>query len=125
MATDIRKAANISPGTGVPTSEELALINKFTRRELTAEEVYTFSVVLCDNEIDRDGEQFTPTALEKLAELFVGKAGGYNHSMNAHEQVMRIYAAAAQAHDTKKNSEGETYVRLQAKAYRKRQNREG
>ena len=29
-------------------------INKFTRRELTEDELYTFSVILCDNEIDRD-----------------------------------------------------------------------
>jgi len=117
MPVDIKKAANISPGTGVPTAEELAEINKFTRRELAAEEVYTFSVVLCDNEIDRDCEQFVPEALKKLAELFAGKSGGYNHSGNAHEQVMRIYDAAAQAHDVKQNSVGEPYVRLQAKAY--------
>ena len=39
------------------------------------EEVYTFSVVLCDNEVDRDGECFTKETLEELAKLFVGKTG--------------------------------------------------
>ena len=38
--------------------EELEQINRLARRELTAEEVYAFSVRLCDNEVDRDGERF-------------------------------------------------------------------
>ena len=42
------KAGGISP-------EELGKINRYCRRELTPGEVYTFSVILCDNEIDRDG----------------------------------------------------------------------
>jgi len=117
MPIEISKAANISPGTGVPTAEELAAINKFTRRELTTEEVYTFSVVLCDNEIDRDNEQFTPDALRKLAELFVGTTGIYNHNWNAHEQVMRIFEANAEGVDGEQNSVGEPYVALRAKAY--------
>ena len=37
---------------------ELAAVNAFAKTELTAEQVYTFSVVLCDNEIDRDFEKF-------------------------------------------------------------------
>ena len=49
-------------------SEKMALINKFTKRELEPDEVYAFSVVLCDNDIDRDFERFTNDALEKLAE---------------------------------------------------------
>ena len=36
------------------TDEELVQINRFTRREFKAEELYVFSLVLCDNEIDRD-----------------------------------------------------------------------
>ena len=53
---------------GVPTAEELALIGRYTRRELAPEEVYTFPVLLCDNEIDREGERFSIPALEKLAD---------------------------------------------------------
>ena len=45
------------------TDEELALINKYTRRQLSKDEVYVFSVVLCDNDIDRDGERFTVESL--------------------------------------------------------------
>ena len=64
---------------GVPTAEELALIGRYTRRELAPEEVYTFPVLLCDNEIDREGERFSIPALEKLADLFVGKTGIFDH----------------------------------------------
>ena len=52
-----------------PSPEELAGINAYTRREFKAEELYVFSVVLCDNEIDRDLERFSIPALEKMAGL--------------------------------------------------------
>ena len=48
------------------TAEELARINRFAKKELRAEEVYTFAVKLCDNEVDRDFERFDRAALEKL-----------------------------------------------------------
>ena len=40
------------------TKEELDQINRFSKAELTADQVYTFSVRLCDNEVDRDFERF-------------------------------------------------------------------
>jgi hypothetical protein len=51
-------------------TEKLKLLNQFTRRELTEEEVYIFDVILCDNEIDRDFEKFSLSALKTLQELF-------------------------------------------------------
>ena len=56
------------------TAEELARINRFAKKELRAEEVYTFAVKLCDNEVDRDFERFDRAALEKLSELSAGRA---------------------------------------------------
>ena len=50
-------------------------INRLSRTPLTEAEVYAFSVRLCDNEVDRDGERFAPRTLEQLAPLFVGKSG--------------------------------------------------
>ena len=43
---------------GKPGKDDLALINRYTRRPFSEEEIYTFSVVLCDNEVDRDFERF-------------------------------------------------------------------
>ena len=61
------------------TEQDLALIGALARRPMAAEEVYTFSVRLCDNEIDRDFERFAPETLEELAPMFVGKAGIFDH----------------------------------------------
>ena len=48
------------PSVQTATAEnDIALIHQFTRNELKPEEVYCFSVTLCDNEIDRDMEQIS------------------------------------------------------------------
>ena len=51
-------------GIGTPDREELALINALARRELGEDEVYTFALRLCDNDIDRDGERFDDGTLD-------------------------------------------------------------
>ncbi|HCC02230.1 MAG TPA: hypothetical protein DEP60_05965 [Ruminococcaceae bacterium] len=100
-----------------PEKEDLAKINRYTRRPFAAEEVYTFKVVLCDNEVDRDGERFASQALQKLAELFRGKSGIFNHSMDAATQSARIYDTTVETDNSRKTSCGEPYTRLVAKAY--------
>lgn len=98
-------------------SEILEKINKFTARELTAEEVYCFNVVLCDNDIDRDCEKFSREALLKLAELYVGKTGIFNHDPKGENQTARIFDASVIDDASKKTADGETYSYLAAKAY--------
>lgn len=98
-------------------SGDLEKINRYTRREFKADEIYTFSVVLCDNEIDRDGERFTPEALQKLSVLFLGKTGIFNHSMQAQNQTARIYDCSVERDETRRTKCGEAYCRLVAKAY--------
>ena len=73
------------------TQEELEQINRFAKTPLTAEEVYTFTVRLCDNEVDRDFERFDTNALEELGELFLGKSGIFDHQWSAGGQTARIY----------------------------------
>lgn len=73
------------------TAQDLELIGALARKPLRAEEVYTFSVRLCDNEIDRDFERFVPQTLEQLAPMFVGKAGIFDHQWSALGQAARIY----------------------------------
>lgn len=100
-----------------PMPEELAEINAYTRRAFKAEELYVFSVVLCDNEIDRDLERFSVPALEKMAELFCGKTGIYNHSMDANTQSARIFRCEAEVVPGRSTECGEPYTRLVARAY--------
>lgn len=102
---------------GIPTADELKEINKFTRREFSADELYAFSVVLCDNDIDRDFERFTDDALEKLAELFVGKTGIFDHSHKAENQCARVFSATVEAVEGKQNRIGGQYKHLKARAY--------
>ena len=99
------------------TDAELAEINKFTRRSFAADEIYTFSVVLCDNDVDRDFERFTVDALNKLATLFVGKTGIADHSGKSSDQCARIYFCEVITDQSRKTVYGEPYTYIKAKAY--------
>lgn len=96
---------------------DLDLINQHTRTPLTADQVYTFKLQLCDNEIDRQYDQFTPNALNQLAALFIGKTVGFNHSWNAKDQTARIYSTTVESVQGKQTSNGQPYQRLIAMAY--------
>lgn len=108
---------NETQAIGVPTGEELELINKLSRRELRADEVYTFNVTLCDNEVDRDCERFSVQAIEKLCGLFLGKTGILDHSMKSSDQTARIFSTEVCTEDSRKTTAGEVYTYLKAKAY--------
>ncbi len=99
------------------TEEELKLINGYTRRNLSKDEVYVFSVVLCDNDIDRDGERFTVESLFELEKLFVGKTGIFDHNPSAKNQTARIFACEVEAVEGMKTATGDDYFRLKARAY--------
>lgn len=94
--SEILKAAHVEKQ--AVNAAELALINKQALRELTAEEVFTFRMAACDNQVDRDHERFTDKALEGLAPLFVGKTVLMDHTWSAASQTARIYAADVEEH---------------------------
>ena len=96
---------------------ELELINSYTRRPLKSDEVYAFSVVLCDNEIDRDFEKFSDSALKKMEKLFVGVTGVLDHDPKSKNQTARIFSCRAEEVSGKKTSDGRQYIRLAARAY--------
>ena len=92
--------------------EELAYINQFAKTELTEEQVYVFSVRLCDNEVDRDFERFDTTALERLGELFVGKSGIFDHQWSAKGQTARIYRTEVVREESMVTAAGDGYCWL-------------
>ena len=104
-------------GSNQCTMDELEAINAFAKTALTAEEVYTFSVLLCDNEVDRDQECFTSQTLEQLRELFVGKTGICDHDWQTANQKARIYRTELVTDPQKQTMYGETYRYLKAYAY--------
>ena len=97
--------------------EIMEKINAFTRRRLSPDEVYAFPVILCDNEIDRDNERFSISALKELAKLFIGKTGIFDHNPKGENQTSRIFDAEVLTDESKITSAGEPYTYIEAKAY--------
>lgn len=96
---------------------ELEKINRFTRTPFSADALYAFSAVLCNNDIDRDNEKFSVQALGELAKLFIGRTGIADHSMKSADQKARIYDAWVERLDGRKTADGEDFYCLRAKAY--------
>lgn len=114
---DIIKAAVIGEGSAAVSEEELRLINGYARRAMAADEVYVFSVVLCDNDVDRDSERFPVESLFALEKLFVGKTGILDHNPSAKNQRARIFACRVESVPGQKTATGDEYFRLTARAY--------
>lgn len=87
---EIRKAAEAA-SSGAPTAAQLEAINALAKTRLNGEQVYVFSLRLCDDRIDRDGERFDTGALPGLAKLFLGKTGILDHRWSTENQVARIF----------------------------------
>ena len=89
---DVKKESS-AVGIGVPNAAQLERINALAKGSLTEEQVYVFSVRLCDDQVDRDFERFDTAALPELARLFVGKSGVVDHKWSAERQLARIFDA--------------------------------
>lgn len=98
-------------------NEDLEKINQFTRTEFKSDELYAFSVILCDNNIDRDYEKFSVEALYQLCDKFLGKTGMCDHSMKSADQKARIFHTWVEKADGRKTQDGEDLYQLKAKAY--------
>ncbi|MBR5862257.1 MAG: hypothetical protein IKZ08_02910 [Bacteroidales bacterium] len=108
------KAATLAAQT--VTDADMALINQFALTELTADQVFTFKAVLCDNKVDRQFERFTIKALQELQALFLGKTVIKDHAHSADNQVARIYKTELQTSATELVG-AEPYTQLVAHCY--------
>lgn len=86
----IRKATE-AVNSGAPTAVQLEAINAQAKARLNGDQVYVFSLRLCDDQVDRDNERFDTAALAGLAKLFIGKTGIVDHKWSAENQVARIF----------------------------------
>ena len=102
---------------GTPDEDELALIKGLSRRELGADEVYTFALRLCDNDVDRDFERFDDETLDELAPMFVGVSGVFDHQWSARGQTARIYRTQVVGGDGTLTGDGRPYRFLKGWAY--------
>lgn len=110
----IQKAASLTAQE--VTEDELKLINKHTLEPLTADQVFTFKAVLCDNEVDRVFDQFTQKALQDMQKLYLGKTVIKDHLRKTDNQVARIYATEL-VQGSKTLKSGEIYTQLVAHCY--------
>ena len=87
---EVKKAAEAMSG-GVATAMQMEAINAQAKGKLEPEDVYVFSVRLCDDQPDRDMDCFDTNALPVLARMFIGKTGVLDHQWRSHNQVARIF----------------------------------
>ena len=121
---EITKAAT-AERRGNVTDDALMLINEFSKKKLTADEVFAFDIKLCDNEIDRDCERFSIKALAQLAELYVGKTGIFDHEWSSAGQKARIFKTEVVSDPERTTAAGEAYAYLKASAYMLREGNDG
>lgn len=99
------------------TKEALEKIHTYTLEPIQEEDIFAFEVRLCDNEIDRDEEQFSTDSLEKLKTLFVGKTGIFDHNPKGENQTARLYDTEIVRCPEQITSAGEAYQYLKGYAY--------
>lgn len=107
---EIKKQTEVM-ASGVPTAAQLESINAQAKAKLTAEQVYVFSVRLCDDQVDRDGERFDTAALPILAKLFIGKTGIVDHKWSTESQVARIFETQVVCEDGVSYIKAWAYIR--------------
>jgi len=110
----MQKAASLS--TQEVADDDLKAINKLAPVALTAEEVFTFKAVLCDNEVDRAFDRFTIKALQDMQKLYLGKTVIKDHLHSTDGQVARIYKTEL-VQGSKTTKSGELYTQLVAHCY--------
>lgn len=96
---------------GMPTAGQLEAINAQAKAKLTEEQVYVFSLRLCDDQVDRDMERFDTQALPGLAKLFIGKTGIVDHKWSSEHQVARIFATEVVQEDRVSYIKAWAYIR--------------
>ena len=107
---EVKKATEAFGG-GIPTAAQLEAINGQAKAAMTAEQVYVFSLRLCDDQVDRDMERFDTGALPALAKLFIGKTGIVDHQWSSGNQVARIFAAEVVQEDRISYIKAWAYIR--------------
>lgn len=95
----------------------LEKISLYSLRPMEEGEVYVFSLILCDNDIDRDNERFDREGLEKLSALFLGKTGIFDHNPKSANQTARIFDCQVLTDSGRQCADGAPYYYLKASAY--------
>ena len=82
------KFAGLKTTPSRPTDEQLVRINQFTRKPLTADEIYVGQLRLANNAIDRDGERFSEEVLARFAATTIRKTMLMDHSRESKDSAV-------------------------------------
>lgn len=83
-----RKLVGFKVVPSVPTDEQLAKINRFTRRQFTTDELYVGQLRLSNNCIDRDNERFSEEVLQRFVNTTLRKTLLYDHNRDIRENAI-------------------------------------
>ena len=111
------KTASLSIGDNEDVSKDLELINQNTIKPLGADEVYTFKVSLCDNEIDRVFDHMTDSFLNEFAKASKSLTGLKDHDWESDNQLSRLYDTEIVVDDSTLTKLGEPRKYVLGKAY--------
>lgn len=75
------------------TNPDLALIRRYTQRDVQADEVWCGALKSCNTRVDRSGERFTKAYLERFAQTLPGKPLLSGHDYRT-RPLGRLYAAS-------------------------------
>lgn len=103
---------------------DIDLINKHTLEPLKEEDVFTFKVQLCDNDVDRVGDKMSDKFLNEVADKVKGVAGLKDHDWSVENQVARLYDAQVVEDEENTTVLGERRKYVQGSAYTLAKNRE-
>lgn len=107
---------NHSKNTDSISERDMELINKFAYKPLTPDDVYVFSIKLCDSERDRDNERFTWSALKDIEKLAIGKQGIIDRGYAKNSIIARIFDTTFYA-NMSFDKDGHPKHWVEAKAY--------
>lgn len=109
------KSLEVSPISDI--NNDLKLVNEHTVKSLTADEVYMFKVVLCDNDIDRVNDKMTDNFLVEYAQASKGLTGLKDHDWESDNQLARLYDTEVVTDDSQLTKLGEPRKYVLGKAY--------
>lgn len=100
------------------SDEELKLIEAVWGEPVKKEDLFVLTLRVCDNDIDKDNECFSVSALYQIAEMIVGKRGIIsNISVNEKNIVAQIYSAKVCCDYEKRTAIGQDYQYVEAKGF--------
>lgn len=92
-----------------PSDEDYVKIKSYLNGDIPKSEIFVYPILLCDNDEDRDNEQFSHDALLEIAQKYKGVTGIYDHVHKSDNQHSITFDTELITEKNKKNSIGEDY----------------